>query len=200
MGYRLLIGAEGDEAASLITSLGATGLAGPAQAQSSAPAALAPPRAAASPEADQQLARLREGLRRGCPTARIDLIAEDTGITVRMLDSGLFAPGSATLQARFVPVVRCIATVVEPERGAVMITGHTDNLPIRTLRFPSNWELSQARAQTVADIMSPLLKDRQRLSSEGRADSMPIAPNTTPDDRERNRRIDVMLNRSQGQR
>jgi type VI secretion system protein ImpK len=190
-GFRLMTGAEGDGAASVIASLGTAGMAG--QAAGPVPAL---PRTV-TPQADQRLARLREGLRLGCPAARIELIAEDAGITLRLLESGLFAPGSATLQARFVPVVRCIASVIGPDGGALTVTGHTDNTPIRTLRFPSNWELSQARAKTVADIMSPLLSDRRRLSFEGRADSMPIAPNTAPQDRERNRRIDVML--SQGQ-
>jgi type VI secretion system protein ImpK len=200
MGYRFSISAEGDEAASLIASLGAAGLAGPAQAQTQAQTYVpaSPAQTAPVPQTDQQLTRLREGLRRDCPTARVDLIADPSAITVRLLDTGLFGPGSATLQARFAPVVRCIARIVEQERGAVTITGHTDNTPIRTLRFPSNWELSQARAETVAGMMAPLLTDRRRLTFEGRADGVPITANTTPEDRERNRRIDVMLTRDQG--
>jgi type VI secretion system protein ImpK len=128
----------------------------------------------------------------------VELVADPGTVTVRMLEPGLFGPGSATPQSRFVPVIRCIASVIEPEHGSVTITGHTDNQPIRTLRFPSNWELSQARAETVAGIMAPLLSDRRRLNFEGRADSMPIAPNATSEDRERNRRIDVMLSRPKG--
>jgi type VI secretion system protein ImpK len=143
----------------------------------------------------QQLDRLRDGLRRGCPDARFDLAADTDGVTVRLLEAGLFAPGSATVQARFLPVILCIAAVIDPEPGAIMVTGHTDNVPIKTLKYPSNWELSDARAKAVAGLMTPLLADPQRIAFEGLADTMPLAPNTTVEDRERNRRIDVMLRR-----
>ena len=73
-----------------------------------------------------------------------------------------------------------------------MVAGHTDSQPIRTLRFPSNWHLSEARAKTVLQLFSQKM-DATRLKAEGRAESEPVAPNDTPANRARNRRVDVIL-------
>ena len=73
------------------------------------------------------------------------------------------------------------------------VAGHTDSIPIRTIRFPSNWHLSLARAEAVLRILSRQLSDSSRLVADGRADTEPVAPNDTPNGRERNRRIELIL-------
>jgi len=77
----------------------------------------------------------------------------------------------------------------------VRVIGYTDDQPIRTIAFPSNFQLSTARAQAASNIIAATIGDPARLTVEGRADADPIAPNTTPEGRERNRRIEVVLNR-----
>ena len=115
---------------------------------------------------------------------------------VRIVGAGLFASGSATVESGFLPLVGKIADALVATHGTVMITGHTDNQPIHSLKFPSNFDLSTARAKSVLDIIAakqPAVAPR--LGSEGRADTEPVAPNTTPDGRQRNRRIDIIVPR-----
>jgi type VI secretion system protein ImpK len=77
--------------------------------------------------------------------------------------------------------------------GQVKVTGHTDDQPIRSVRFPSNWHLSKERALSVMRILTEKGTLQSRLSAEGRADAEPIALNDTPADRARNRRVEITL-------
>ena len=77
--------------------------------------------------------------------------------------------------------------------GQVLITGYTDSIPIQTARFPSNYHLSQERAEAVQKMIDPRLTTRNRIRAEGRADADPVAPNDTPGNRARNRRVVVTL-------
>ena len=111
-----------------------------------------------------------------------------------ILTSGIFfAPASADLQGKAVPVVIRVAKALSEVQGQVLITGHSDNQPIRSLRFPSNWHLSQARAQSVLDLVAATVPPA-RLKAEGRAESEPVAPNDTPENRARNRRVEIIVN------
>jgi type VI secretion system protein ImpK len=74
-----------------------------------------------------------------------------------------------------------------------VITGHTDDVPIRTARFPSNWELSTERARSVVALMSSRLREPGRLRAEGVADSEPVAPNDSAANRAKNRRVTILL-------
>ena len=76
--------------------------------------------------------------------------------------------------------------------GPFEVTGHTDNVPIRTLRFPSNWHLSKARADAVAVMMAPPLLP-SKLRVEGRADTEPLESNDAAEGRTQNRRVEVRL-------
>jgi type VI secretion system protein ImpK len=76
--------------------------------------------------------------------------------------------------------------------GQVLITGHTDDQPIRSLRYPSNWHLSKRRAEAVRDILAVFVAP-ERLFAEPRADSEPLARNDTPTNRALNRRVEITL-------
>src|SRR6185312_12851676 len=89
-----------------------------------------------------------------------------------------------------------IAEALNTEPGPVVVAGHTDNQPIRSIAFPSNFQLSLARAQAVLAILKQKIADPKRLSAEGRADSEPIASNATPEGREQNRRIEAILTKA----
>ncbi|MEI9982394.1 MAG: type VI secretion system protein TssL, long form [Aliidongia sp.] len=115
---------------------------------------------------------------------------------VRIVGAGMFASGSATVESPFLPLLGKIAEALKDTHGTVLVTGHTDNQPIHSLKFPSNFDLSTARAKAVLDIIAAKVPEvAPRLGSEGRADTQPVAPNTTPDGRQRNRRIDVIVPR-----
>ena len=114
---------------------------------------------------------------------------------VRITARGMFASGSATVEPAFKPLLDRIGLALKEERGTVRVIGYTDDQPIRTIAFPSNFQLSAARALAAGKIMAANIGDASRLSAEGRADADPIASNATPEGRERNRRIEVVLNR-----
>jgi type VI secretion system protein ImpK len=105
----------------------------------------------------------------------------------------LFAPGSARLNAELHPLILRIAGALDDIPGMIVITGHSDDRPIRSARFPSNWELSTERARSVVALMASMLRDPARLRAEGVADSEPVAPNDSAANRARNRRVAILF-------
>lgn len=105
---------------------------------------------------------------------------------------GLFGPGSAEVSSELRPLVLRIAEALQRMKGSVLVTGHTDNQPIRSLRFPSNWHLSQARAEAFRNLLAERVEPA-RLRAEGRADAEAVADNATPAGRAKNRRVEVTL-------
>ncbi len=112
-------------------------------------------------------------------------------VTVR--GDGLFASGSATLVPEREQLMQRIAEALAKVGGAVLVTGHTDNQPLRTVRFPSNWHLSEERAKTVRDLLVARGVQADRIKAEGRADGEPVANNDTPANRALNRRVEITL-------
>jgi type VI secretion system protein ImpK len=112
---------------------------------------------------------------------------------------GLFASGQAKVRAEYVGVLKRIAHALQKFPGRVLVTGHTDNIPIRTLRFPSNWHLSRARAQAVLNILAAEAGPSDRYEAEGRGDREPLVANDTPANRALNRRVEISLLRFSGQ-
>lgn len=106
---------------------------------------------------------------------------------------GLFASGSATLVPEREALMQRIAEALAKMPGAVLVTGHTDNQPSRTIRFPSNWHLSEERAKTVRDLLVSRGVAAERVKAEGRGDGEPVAANDTPANRSMNRRVEVTL-------
>jgi type VI secretion system protein ImpK len=112
---------------------------------------------------------------------------------VTIQGDNLFASGSATVKRSLIPLLHRIADALNQLSGQVLITGHSDNVPIRSSRYPSNWHLSKARAKSVARLINHNLTDQDRAIIEGRSDLDPIAPNTTRKGRAKNRRVEVTL-------
>ena len=99
--------------------------------------------------------------------------------------------------------LRTIAGSLSFANRHVMVEGHTDNAPIHTFRYPSNWELSTARATTVVrSLITDFHLSPKRLSASGYGEYYPVAPNDTPENRAKNRRVDIVILRSdlKGQR
>jgi chemotaxis protein MotB len=115
-------------------------------------------------------------------------------MVVELAENILFDSGKAELkpegQAAMTEVAEVLKTITDRD---FQITGHTDNIPIRTHRFPSNWELSTARAVTVTRFMGDKGVAPERLSAAGYADTQPVAANDTPEGRQQNRRIEIVL-------
>jgi type VI secretion system protein ImpK len=112
---------------------------------------------------------------------------------VLLRGSDLFESGSASIAPAFEPTLARIAAALNEVAGSVTITGHTDDRPIRSARFPSNWKLSQERAHSVLRHMVPMVKEPRRLFAEGRADQEPLVPNDSDAHRARNRRVEIIV-------
>ena len=106
---------------------------------------------------------------------------------------GFFEPGSSQIADRTLPLLARIAEGLKATPGTVLITGHTDNQPIRTLRYPSNWHLSQDRANAVKTLLAESGIKAERMRAEGKADAEPVDPSPTPAARARNRRVEITL-------
>lgn len=141
------------------------------------------------------LDRLRKFLQPEIEQGLVEVVGTVGQPLVRIMGRGMFASGSATLTPSFKPLLDRIGLALKEEQGSVQVIGYTDDQPIRTIAFPSNFQLSAARAQAASAIIATTIGDKSRLSVEGRADADPIATNATPEGRERNRRIEIVLNR-----
>jgi chemotaxis protein MotB len=116
------------------------------------------------------------------------------GIHMTFTDAFLFAPGSAEIQPQGQPMLHEIGRVIRQMPYDVRVEGHTDNLPIRTWRFPSNWELSTARAVNVVKyLIESENVDPRRLSAVGYGDSKPLVSNDNAEQRAQNRRVEIVL-------
>jgi type VI secretion system protein ImpK len=116
--------------------------------------------------------------------------ADRSVVTIK--GDGFFQPGSAVIDSSVQPLLSRIAQALNDTPGSVLITGHTDNQPIRTVRYPSNWHLSQARADAVKAELGTTVKP-ERMRAEGRGDSEPVGDNATPQARAKNRRVVLTL-------
>jgi type VI secretion system protein ImpK len=132
---------------------------------------------------------LANEIRAGLVAVRDDL--DRSVITIR--GDGLFEPASASLSADREALMQRMAEALSKVQGQILVTGHTDNQPINSLRFPSNWHLSEERARAVQVILVSRGVQTRRVSAEGRADGEPVVANDTPANRARNRRVEVTL-------
>ncbi len=112
---------------------------------------------------------------------------------VTIQGDNLFDSGSTSVNATLMPLLQRIAESLNRLPGQVMIIGHSDNQPIKSIRYPSNWHLSKARAESVAAVIKETLSNPDRILTEGKADHEPIASNTTKEGRAKNRRVEITL-------
>lgn len=132
---------------------------------------------------------LEKEIREGLVSVREN--SEQSTVTIR--GDGLFESGSATIRPQFRDIVNRIAMAIGEVRGRVLVSGHTDDRPIRSVRFPSNWELSQERARAVAAQIDASVRTPGRITTEGRGEADPIADNATPAGRAQNRRVEITV-------
>ncbi len=141
----------------------------------------------------QQIAR---SISKELQNGMIELLAKGGTVIIRIRESGSFGSGSAYIKPEFRPVAAKIAKILVRNVGKIRVVGHTDNIPIDTEYFPSNWELSAGRA---ASVVRELLKNKNlspdRFEIAGMADVSPVASNATSDGRAKNRRVEIMIMR-----
>ncbi|NEV63357.1 type IVB secretion system protein IcmH/DotU [Thiorhodococcus minor] len=122
---------------------------------------------------------------------KLEVVDRAQGQVVIIRGDALFASGSSAVRSQYIPLLKRIAEALAQLPGAVLVTGHSDSVPIKTLRFPSNWHLSQARAENVRDLLVEVAGNPSRFTAEGRADTELRVPDKPKD--ARNRRVEVML-------
>ena len=124
----------------------------------------------------------------------VDVQARKEGVVVSLREMGFYDSGSATMRPSAMNAIDRLASVVVPRTESLRIEGHTDNVPIHNTHFPSNWELSTARATELVQLF--ILRYRvmpMRLSAAGFAEFHPVDDNSTSEGRAHNRRIDIVI-------
>jgi type VI secretion system protein ImpK len=176
---RLTLNAQTDATFSALQSIDAAVVAAPP----------APPPATPPPPPPPRLAQL---LKSDIDAGAVEVkdLADRSIVTLR--GDGVFDPGSADVSGKVRPLFERIGKALNDVPGPVLIAGHTDNQPIRSLRFPSNWHLSKDRAASAKAVLAAFVKP-ERLTAEGRADTEPLADNSSVEGRARNRRVEITL-------
>jgi type VI secretion system protein ImpK len=155
-------------------------------------AAVAPP-----PASSSQLQTLETFLAPEIAQGLVVVLEDGTSVRVRTTVGELFKSGSDQLNPGHEPLLLRIGAAVDTQPGPVKIEGDADSDKVSSLSFPDNFALSKARADTVAAIIRTKLSDPTRLSTVGLGDSQPIASNDTAAGKSQNRRVEIVLQRSQ---
>jgi type VI secretion system protein ImpK len=154
---------------------------------------LAPPplRRIEAPEPDRM--RLKEFLAAEISQGLLVVEEMDNRSKILIAGDNLFDSGSERISPAYIPILQRIAAGLETLSGRVKVVGHSDDVPISTPRFPSNWTLSTARAESVVAILSTQMSKPGRLVPEGQADSQPLDRSKTREARARNRRVEITV-------
>jgi chemotaxis protein MotB len=142
--------------------------------------------------ADHQAQQLRALFRQEIDDGKLLIRQDGTNVTIQLLEKDSFPSGSADLEAGSLDTLAKIGTLVSAMTGAITVSGHTDNVPVRAGGpYRSNWDLSAARAASVGHELLAAGLDPARLMVTGHADTQPRAPNDSPANRALNRRVDI---------
>ena len=141
----------------------------------------------------QLSAKFAEYLSEEIARQQVSISQEANGLKLTIHNKGLFASGSAALSGNHDEMFSKIAAVLGSLPGPFVVSGHSDSQKIRTLRFPSNWHLSDERARSIVSGLVQAGMEKERLVAQGKADTEPVASNESADGRERNRRIEIFV-------
>ena len=132
---------------------------------------------------------------------KVNLTITRRGLIVSLKEAGFFDSGQAQIKQSAHELLNTIAEVMTEYNNPLRVEGHTDNIPISTSQFPSNWELSTARATNVLKyLINSYDADPDKISATGYGEFRPVADNTTPENRAKNRRVDIVLLSGEGER
>jgi chemotaxis protein MotB len=151
-------------------------------------------------QAQREAVQFAQALSQEIGDGAVEVETEGTKLIIRVKEKGAFDSGSAELKFAYIPVVAKIRDVLLGVSGRVSIEGHTDNIPYAGTRFESNWDLSAARALAVAhELFSDPRIDESRFQVAGYADSKPLVPNNSAENRARNRRVEIVIQKGNDQ-
>jgi chemotaxis protein MotB len=143
---------------------------------------------------EKRLEKLKKGLSDQIAKGSIEVTGDNKRTIIRIREKGSFPSGSDRLRPGFEPVIKKIADALVDLKGRIQVSGHTDNIPISTFRFKSNWELSSARAVSILNAILKVKKlPDERFIIQGHSDTDPLVPNTTPQNRAINRRVEIVV-------
>jgi type VI secretion system protein ImpK len=143
-----------------------------------------------------QLERIRAALADEIMAKKVSADQTTSSIIIRIGNLVLFPSGAAKVSDSFSPIAAKIAKALDKEPGAIRVDGYSDTDPIKTVTFPSNWELSEARAKSVANVLKASLSKPERVTVSGKGSDNPVAPNDTPANKAKNRRVEVSIPRA----
>ena len=144
--------------------------------------------------AEDQARKLALALADEITDGLIEVEAMDDGVLIKVREQGSFPSGSAVLNETFKPVLDKIAHAISDDQSRVVVAGHTDDVPIATARYPSNWVLAASRATSVVhNLIERRLVRRERMEVRAYADTAPVASNANAAGRARNRRIEIFI-------
>lgn len=154
-----------------------------------------------SPTESEELIEMQEEIQKVLEESKlagqVKLEVNERGLLIRFLENVLFDSGKADLKPQAMEIIDRVSEIVKETTKKVIVEGHTDNIPISTFKFPSNWELSTTRAVNVVKYMIDNNGIASvRLSAAGYADQHPISENSTIEGRKNNRRVDMVILRS----
>lgn len=125
--------------------------------------------------------------------SRAKVTVEERGLVISLAEAGFFAAGTAEVRDDALATIDTLVASLVDSDAPVRVEGHTDSTPISTARYPSNWELSAARASAVAARLMQRGVAPARVSIAGFGGERPVADNATPDGRAQNRRVDIVI-------
>lgn len=147
----------------------------------------------ATAKVKQDAIRLQQLLQTEIRRELLEVIELPDRVRIRVGLDQSFSPGSTGINEGFQPVAVKIARALEGTEGRILVSGYTDDLPIFTSKYPSNWHLSLARANAMSDALASGANLHGRLWPEGHGDANPIAPNNSAQNRALNRRVEIDL-------
>jgi chemotaxis protein MotB len=147
-------------------------------------------------EAREQAVQFAQALAQEIGDGAVEVETDQTKVIIRVQEKGSFSSGSAELKFEYIPVMAKIRDVLLDVPGNVSIEGHTDNIPYSGRAFFSNWDLSAARALAVAnELFDDERIDQTKYQIIGHADTKPLVPNNTAENRATNRRVEIVIQR-----
>jgi chemotaxis protein MotB len=147
-----------------------------------------------SKEIQKQYDELVQGLSKEVEKGQLQVKQYRNMLSVDLAEQIFFDPGSATLKEGGKKVLKKVGGALKGyENKIIRVVGHTDNVPILKSPFASNWDLSVARAITVVRFLQDAGVPPERMIAAGRGEYSPVAPNNSPEGRQKNRRIEIML-------
>lgn len=146
----------------------------------------------------EQAEKLKDSLENEVNSGMLDIEANNDNITIRIRDRGSFPPGTARLTEDFIEILEIIAEELLKISGNIIVAGHTDDIPINSARFNSNWALSSARSVAVThELIQNNNMEVSRFSIQAFADNKPLVDNDSPENRAINRRVEIIISQSQ---